>query len=119
MPLWLFAFAALPAKRSPVPVMLVGPPGSGKTITVAKLAARPSMRLLTLIMRGGLRPSAAAMAAAMARGGGGTQGLAVTQEQLSLAKVRGSNCQGGDACARVAGPIRAVRAAVWLRCYSG
>lgn len=36
----LFAFAALPAKRSPVPVMLVGPPGSGKTITVAKLAAR-------------------------------------------------------------------------------
>lgn len=36
----IFSFAALPTKRSPVPAMLVGPPGVGKTITVAKLAAR-------------------------------------------------------------------------------
>ncbi len=35
-----FAFAPLPERKAPRPFMLVGPPGSGKTITVAKLAAR-------------------------------------------------------------------------------
>jgi flagellar biosynthesis protein FlhF len=35
-----FAFAALPERKAPRPFMLIGPPGSGKTITVAKLAAR-------------------------------------------------------------------------------
>lgn len=33
-----FSFAPIPA-HPPAPVMLVGPPGSGKTVTVAKLAA--------------------------------------------------------------------------------
>ncbi len=33
-------FAPLPERKAPRPFMLVGPPGSGKTITVAKLAAR-------------------------------------------------------------------------------
>lgn len=33
-------FAGLPEKRAPRPFMLIGPPGSGKTVTVAKLAAR-------------------------------------------------------------------------------
>lgn len=33
-------FASLPERRAPRPIMLVGPPGSGKTVTVAKLAAR-------------------------------------------------------------------------------
>lgn len=36
----LFAFAPLPERRAPRPFMMVGPPGAGKTITVAKLAAR-------------------------------------------------------------------------------
>lgn len=36
----VFVFAPLPAKKAPRPFMLVGPPGAGKTITVAKLAAR-------------------------------------------------------------------------------
>src|SRR6185503_17311015 len=35
-----FDFAPLPERKSPRPFMLVGPPGTGKTITVAKLAAR-------------------------------------------------------------------------------
>ena len=35
-----FDFAPLPERKSPRPFMLVGPPGSGKTITTAKLAAR-------------------------------------------------------------------------------
>jgi flagellar biosynthesis protein FlhF len=35
-----FDFAPLPERKAPRPFMLVGPPGSGKTITVAKLAAR-------------------------------------------------------------------------------
>ncbi|TAN47173.1 MAG: GTP-binding protein, partial [Rhodospirillales bacterium] len=39
-----FAFAPLPDKSAPRPFMLIGPPGSGKTITVAKLAARSVMK---------------------------------------------------------------------------
>lgn len=39
-----FAFAPLPDKSAPRPFMLLGPPGSGKTITVAKLAARSVMK---------------------------------------------------------------------------
>jgi flagellar biosynthesis protein FlhF len=35
-----FDFAPLPERKSPRPFMLVGPPGCGKTITTAKLAAR-------------------------------------------------------------------------------
>jgi len=35
-----FDFAPLPERRSPRPFILVGPPGTGKTITVAKLATR-------------------------------------------------------------------------------
>ena len=35
-----FDFAPLPERKAPRPFMLVGPPGSGKTITIAKLAAR-------------------------------------------------------------------------------
>lgn len=36
----LFLFDALPEKDAIRPILLVGPPGSGKTITTAKLAAR-------------------------------------------------------------------------------
>lgn len=36
----VFTFAPLPERQAPRPFMLVGPPGAGKTITVAKLAAR-------------------------------------------------------------------------------
>lgn len=35
-----FDFAPLPERKATRPFMMVGPPGSGKTITVAKLAAR-------------------------------------------------------------------------------
>ncbi len=35
-----FDFAPLPERKAPRPFMLVGPPGTGKTITCAKLAAR-------------------------------------------------------------------------------
>jgi len=35
-----FAFQPLPEGRAPRPIMLVGPPGVGKTLTVAKLATR-------------------------------------------------------------------------------
>ena len=35
-----FEFAPLPQIREDVPAMLIGPPGAGKTVTVAKLAAR-------------------------------------------------------------------------------
>lgn len=35
-----FSFAPLPSRKSPRPFLIVGPPGAGKTVTVAKLAAR-------------------------------------------------------------------------------
>jgi flagellar biosynthesis protein FlhF len=35
-----FAFSPLPAKRGPKPLMFIGPPGSGKTVSMAKLAVR-------------------------------------------------------------------------------
>jgi flagellar biosynthesis protein FlhF len=36
----LFSFAPLPERQAPHPFVMIGPPGSGKTIAVAKLAAR-------------------------------------------------------------------------------
>ncbi|CAA6603931.1 Flagellar biosynthesis protein FlhF [Rhodospirillaceae bacterium LM-1] len=39
-----FIFAPLPDKSAPRPFILLGPPGGGKTITVAKLAARSVMK---------------------------------------------------------------------------
>ena len=39
-----FAFAPLPDVAAPRPFMLIGPPGAGKTMTVAKLAARGVMK---------------------------------------------------------------------------
>ncbi len=35
-----FAFAPLPDQRGPKPLMFIGPPGSGKTVSMAKLAVR-------------------------------------------------------------------------------
>jgi len=39
-----FAFAPLPDHGAPRPFMLVGPPGTGKSMVVAKLAARSALR---------------------------------------------------------------------------
>ncbi len=39
----IFKFAPLPTGPSKTPIIMVGPPGSGKTLAVAKLAARGSM----------------------------------------------------------------------------
>lgn len=39
----LFSFKPLPMRRHPKPIMMVGPPGSGKTLAVAKLATRGVM----------------------------------------------------------------------------
>ncbi|MEX2617800.1 MAG: hypothetical protein WD767_17050 [Alphaproteobacteria bacterium] len=36
----IYSFAPLPAKRSGTPLMFIGPPGSGKTVSIAKLAVR-------------------------------------------------------------------------------
>lgn len=38
-----FRFDPLPLKRHPRPLVLVGPPGAGKTLTAAKLAARATL----------------------------------------------------------------------------
>ncbi len=36
----IFNFSPLPAKRSGFPLMFIGPPGAGKTVSIAKLAVR-------------------------------------------------------------------------------
>ena len=40
----VFTFQPLPEGRFPKPLMLVGPPGAGKTLTMAKLCARAAMK---------------------------------------------------------------------------
>lgn len=40
----VFSFQPLPDGRAPRPMMLVGPPGGGKTLTVAKLCARCALQ---------------------------------------------------------------------------
>ncbi len=44
----LFKFAPLPNNPSKTPIIMVGPPGSGKTLAAAKLAARSSMSGLNI-----------------------------------------------------------------------
>lgn len=44
----LFDFAPLPAQPNQKPLMMVGPPGSGKTLAVAKAAARGAMNGLDI-----------------------------------------------------------------------
>jgi len=44
----LFAFRPLPTRRFPKPIMLIGPPGAGKTLAVAKLATRSVMNGLSV-----------------------------------------------------------------------
>ncbi len=39
----IFKFDPLPSRPSKIPLMMIGPPGSGKTLAAAKLAARSSM----------------------------------------------------------------------------
>ena len=39
----IFTFQPLPLGRAPRPFMLIGPPGAGKTLTIAKLATRSTM----------------------------------------------------------------------------
>ncbi len=44
----LFSYRALPITKYHKPIMMVGPPGSGKTLAVAKLAARGAMNGLNV-----------------------------------------------------------------------
>jgi flagellar biosynthesis protein FlhF len=65
----LFAFAPLPERKSPRPFLLCGPPGVGKTISVAKLAARArlSNRPVSVISADSVRAGAVAQLAAFTR----------------------------------------------------
>ncbi|WP_142848903.1 GTP-binding protein [Telmatospirillum sp. J64-1] len=64
-----FAFAPLPEHGSPRPFMLVGPPGAGKSIAVAKLAARSVLkhRKVGIITTDGMRAGAVEQLAAFTR----------------------------------------------------
>lgn len=44
----LFSFCPLPSNSTEKPIMLVGPPGAGKTLAIAKLAARGTMNGLNM-----------------------------------------------------------------------
>ncbi len=44
----LFSYDPLPTGRSNKPIMMIGPPGAGKTLAVAKMAARGSMNGLNV-----------------------------------------------------------------------
>ena len=64
-----FAFAPLPDHGAPRPFMLVGPPGSGKSMAVAKLAARSTLksRRVGIITADNIRAGAAAQLTAFTR----------------------------------------------------
>jgi flagellar biosynthesis protein FlhF len=67
----LFRFAPLPELECARPIMLVGPPGAGKTVTAAKLAARAALRgrtvnlVTTDTMRAGGTQQLAALASVL------------------------------------------------------
>jgi flagellar biosynthesis protein FlhF len=65
----IFSFAPLPDRSAPRPFMLVGPPGSGKSITVAKLAARAVLkqRRVAVVTTDTVRAGATAQLAAFTR----------------------------------------------------
>ncbi len=44
----LFSFMPLPSEAYPLPLMLIGPPGAGKTLAAAKIAARGAMNGLSV-----------------------------------------------------------------------
>ncbi len=64
-----FTFAHLPEISSPRPIMMVGPPGSGKSIAVAKLAARAVLRRhdVSVVTCDNIRAGATAQLAAFTR----------------------------------------------------
>lgn len=64
-----FAFAPLPDQIAPRPFMLVGPPGGGKSMAVAKLAARSALksRRVAVITCDNLRAGATEQLAAFTR----------------------------------------------------
>jgi flagellar biosynthesis protein FlhF len=88
-----FGFAPLPAGRER-PLMLVGPPGAGKTLTCAKLAARMVMRggAPAVITADGQRAGAAAQLAAFTGVLGLT--LAVAPAPATLAKALARRARG-------------------------
>ncbi|WP_404384760.1 GTP-binding protein [Caenispirillum salinarum] len=64
-----FAFAPLPSRQAPRPFLIVGPPGAGKTITVAKLAARTRLagRAVSVITADSVRAGAMEQLSAFTR----------------------------------------------------
>lgn len=85
-----FTFATLPSERAGSSVLLVGPPGAGKTMTVARLATR--MKLAGqdshVITADGRRAGAAEQLAAFTRLLGLTLIVAGTPSQLARAIAR-------------------------------
>ncbi len=65
----VFTFAPIPERGTARPIMFVGPPGAGKTMTIAKLAARAVMakRPIRLITADTVRAGAVEQLAALAR----------------------------------------------------
>ncbi|GAA0602306.1 GTP-binding protein [Caenispirillum bisanense] len=65
----LFSFAPLPPRKSPRPFLIVGPPGAGKTITTAKLAARAKLagRSVGVVTADSVRAGATEQLAAFTR----------------------------------------------------
>lgn len=84
-----FGFAPLPADSADRPIMLVGPPGSGKTLAAAKLAARATLA----------RRSAVLVAADAARAGACRQ-LAALAEILRLPLIQADSPEAMRRAAR-------------------
>ncbi|MCK5296044.1 MAG: GTP-binding protein [Alphaproteobacteria bacterium] len=81
----VYNFAPLPEKSAPKAFMMIGPPGVGKTFTVAKLAARACLN----------RRKAAVVSADIVRAGAAEQLAAFTKiMEINLSKVRDPDVLG-------------------------
>ena len=85
-----FRFSALPCQAGGPPLLLVGPPGAGKTVTVARLATRLKLagQGSMVITADGRRAGAAEQLAAFTRLLGLTLIVADTPHQLARAVAR-------------------------------
>lgn len=86
-------FGSLPLRRGDQPLLLVGPPGAGKTLTAARLATRLKLsgQSSMIITADGRRAGAAEQLAAFTRLLGLTLIVADTAKQLARAVARREN----------------------------
>jgi len=128
-----FSFTGLPEARPDRPLMLVGPPGAGKTVTAAKLCARARLagKAVALVTMDAVKSGGLAQAAAFAEALGirlvqaadsaalGTALAEVPADHGAIIDTVGGNALDAENMAQLAAAIAAARAEAALVLPSG